>query len=408
LILQVKIIFNKVLGVVCSNTGQRLLIGLAAAGSTRRAALLQFELASVTQKIIRGNAMKVHVPIVLTFGLLLGCSSDPASALKTDADYQRDVTQGMHDGLLSDITALHQAAVDLQAAAPLPTGRGWDETQDQAAIVAMQGAWIKARSGYERTEGALAPLFGDLDAAIDARYDDFLEEIGAAGDQDLFDDQGVTGMHAIERILYLKNTPASVVDAEAALEGYKAAAWPSTAAEAADFKNKLCARFVTDTQTLIDDWTPAAIDLGGAFDGLVSLMNEQHEKVSKAAEGVEESRYSQRTMADIRDNLAGTQKAYALYTPWLATKPDGTSISASVEASFAQLNTAYTAVNGVSIPQPPAGWNSDNPSASDLASPFGKLFSAVQSAVDPATPGSAVDGMNRTAKALGFMEFVPQ
>ena len=64
--------------------------------------------------------------------------------------------------------------------------------------------------------------------------------LNVQGDNSLFDGQGVIGMHAIERILYVQQTPAFVVGFESKLPGYKAAAFPATEQEAADFKNKLC------------------------------------------------------------------------------------------------------------------------------------------------------------------------
>jgi iron uptake system component EfeO len=340
------------------------------------------------------------------FGFACSSSNDAKAEAHTDPDYEAEVVAKMHQTLLTDINGLHTAAQDLANAAPAPTGRGWSETEDAAGIDAMTKAWIRARGAYERTEGAIAPLFPDIDVEIDERYDGFLEELGpTGGDQNLFDDDGVTGMHAIERILFAKTTLDSVVAVEATLPGYKAAAWPATEQEAAAFKTKLCARLVTDTQTLIDQWQPQEIDLAQAYDGLVALMNEQREKVNKAASDEEESRYSQRTMADIRDNLTGTRTAYALFQPWLLSKADGTAIDGDVEHSFGALDTVYATVPGDAFPTPPATWSSETPTSDDLKTPFGKLFTAVHEAVDPNVKGSTVDGMNRAAKALGFAEF---
>jgi iron uptake system component EfeO len=314
----------------------------------------------------------------------------------------------MHATLLTDVQALHDATVELQAAAPTPAGRGWDATQDAAAITAMTQAWIKARAAYERTEGALAPLFPMIDEAIDFRYDDFIAVLDG-GDQDLFDDQGVTGMHAIERILFARETPASVIEVESTLPGYKAAAWPASEADAQAFKTKLCAQLVKDTQLLTDQWQQqTSFDLGGAFQGLIALMNEQREKVNKAASQEEESRYAQRTLADLRDNLAGTTRIYALFRDWLRTKSDGDVIDSDIESSFASLDSTYGSFAGDAIPAPSASWSSEHPSVADLQTPFGKLYSAVQKAVDPNVSGSAVDGMNRAARALGFPELAEQ
>src|SRR6185503_9368732 len=115
-------------------------------------------------------------------------SGDP---MMTDEQYRDAAVQGMHDLLLTDIKTMVKAATDLKNAAPTPPNRGWDATLDAQAIAAMKAAWIEARAGYEHSEGALAPLFPNIDNAIDARYDDFLTQLAAqGGDKALFDDAG--------------------------------------------------------------------------------------------------------------------------------------------------------------------------------------------------------------------------
>jgi iron uptake system component EfeO len=346
--------------------------------------------------------------------VVLACSSSgsPAPA-KSDDQLKQETVAGMHDTLLGDIDALVAAAKEIQAAAPVTPGRGWDKAQDGAAIEATKAAWIKARSAYERVEGALAPIFPDIDASIDARYDDFLADLGGAGDDDLFDDVGVTGLHAVERILYSDTIPSHVVEFEKTIAGYKPAAFPATEQESSDFKNKLCAKMIADAQTFHDQWQPAKIDVAVAFQGLVSLMNEQREKVNKASTNEEESRYSQRTMADLRDNLAGTKRAYGVFKPWLVTKgspapgvDDGAATDAKIAGDFAALDALYARFPDPAIPQPPDTWAAESPSPQDLATPFGQLYSGVHDAVDPNKTGSVVDEMNKAATILGFPQFV--
>lgn len=332
--------------------------------------------------------------------------SDAPPAGKTDAEYKQEIVAQMHAALLTDLEALHLHAKEMQAAAPSTKARGWDKAADAAAITAMQTAWLGARDAYEHVEGALAPIFPDLDAAIDERYDGFLEGLVGKGDDDLFDDKGVIGMHAAERILFLESTPANVVAFEKSLPGYKAAAWPATELEAASFKDKLLVKLVADTKTLRDQWQPAKIDIGTAYQGLIGLVNEQREKVNKASEGSEESRYSQRTMRDLRNNLLGTKKIYALFSPWLRSKPNGPAVDDAIVAGFAKLDAAYATVSGEAIPAPPATWSAEAPSATDLATPFGKLWTVVREAVDPLKAGSVVERMNAAAKIFGFPTFV--
>lgn len=343
-----------------------------------------------------------------------GCGSD------APADKKTEVAGAMQASMKGDLMALYQASLDLQAAAPAPVGRGWDATLDAAAITAMKAAWVRARTSYEHIEGATAPIFPELDVAIDERYDGFLTDLKGAGDPNPFDGVGVTGMHAIERILYSQPSdavPAGVVAFEASLPGYAPASFPATAEQAAQFQTGLCARLVADTKTLLDQWTPQEIDVSGAFQGLIGLMNEQKEKVNKASTGEEESRYSQHTMADLHANLAGTKKIYGLFSEWLRSKPatattpagmTGTMVDAAVNAGFDQLAAIYGTVPGDAIPQPPATWSAEMPSPADLQSPFGTLYTAIHQAVDPTAPTSVVSLMNQGATLLGIPVFTPE
>jgi len=331
----------------------------------------------------------------LAFVLLL------AACGTSDDDYKQQVVTGMHDSIGADLQTLITASQALQDAAP--TGHGWDATTDAAAITAMKTAWKNARVAYEHVEGATAPIFGDEDYTMDARYDDYLAKLGATGDQDLFDDQGATGMHSIERILWANEIPAKVIDFEEDLPGYKAAAWPTNATEADEFKTKLCQRLVDDAKKLHGEWTPANIDIGAAFQGLIGLMNEQKEKVNLAATGEEESRYAQLTLFDLRNNLDGTTKIYDLFRPWVQSK--GGEQDDMIQTGFGKLNQLYTANSGDALPPVPDTWSSDSPTAADLATPFGVLWSGVHTAVDSAADGSVVFEMNEVAAELGFPEF---
>jgi iron uptake system component EfeO len=369
--------------------------------------------------------MTLHRSLLSPFAAVLialagstGCSSS-----MTDAQYQANVVTGMRTSFVTDLGNLVTASQTLQTAAPTPPDRGWDATMDAAAITAMKAAWTDCRTAYEHIEGATAPIFPDIDATIDSRYDDFLAAL-PDGDSYLFDDMGVTGMHAVERILYANLIPQRVISYESTLTGYVAAAFPATAQEASDFKTKLVQRQIADAQTLQSGWEGATTyDLGAAFQGLVSLMNEQQEKVDKASTDQEESRYSQTTMADIRHNLEGTERVYALFQAWIKSKggatadaggadggvpQDGQMIDAAIEAGFAQLQTLYDAVPGDGIPEPPDTWSSENPTPTDQASPFGVLYEGVHQAVDPNRPGSIVAEMNLAAVLLGFPQFVAE
>ena len=323
---------------------------------------------------------------------------------KTDEERGKEVAQGMQASIGAEIDAWHAAAQKMMDAAPTPQGRGWDAKLDAEALEKMRAAWGETRATYEHIEGAVAPLFPDIDASTDARYEAFLVELGNEADPDPFDGKGVTGMHGIERVLFSDTTPAAVVTFEEGLPGYSKAAFPATEEEAARFKGELCGLLVSDIASLQSQWGSAELDLPGAFDGLISLMNEQHEKVNKAATGEEESRYSQKTLADLRANLVGTSKIYALFQPWITSKEGGDHVDGEIQAGFATLETAYDAIDGEAIPAPPETWSSTNPTEEDLKTPFGKLFLTVSDAVDPERDGSVVFEMSEAADLLGFPE----
>lgn len=328
-----------------------------------------------------------------------GCDDDGPS----DAEFETSVVAAMHDSIATDLADIATHTRALQAAAPM---HAWNATTDAQAIEAMRAAWKRARIAYEHVEGATAPIFPDFDASLDARYDDYLSDLGPAGDPTPFDASGVTGMHGIERILYAPTIRPEVIAFEITLPGYRAAAYPATDAEAMAFKTQLVQRLIDDAEELHAQWQPAAIDIGAAFQGLVGLMNEQREKVNLAATGEEESRYANVTLFDLRNNLAGTRQVYGVFRAWVAAK-NGEAADASIEAHLDTLEALYAGTSDA-LPEVPADWSSDMPTAANLATPFGRVWNTVHDEVDPNRPGSIVASMNEVAKLLGFPEFVEE
>jgi iron uptake system component EfeO len=341
---------------------------------------------------------------VLVTGTLAACGGSE----ETDAQLQLDIVSNMHRLVASEIQGLNQAASDLQAAAPASIAQGWDISGDGGvAMAAMKEAWTRTRFYWERAEGTLAPSFPDLDQSMDSRYENSLDQLGGVADPDPFDAQGLTGMHAVERILFAPGPP-PVVAYESSLAGYSVAAAPATDQEAADFKSGLCQRLVDDSQGVLAGWRSLTIDLGVVFMGLTGQLSAQAEKVSLAANHQQESRYSETTMTDLRSNLAGTRAIYDLFVPWLATKPYGTTLDNNARVAFDQLDQIYASVPGEAIPPPPSTWGASPESTEDLNSPFGTLYVTVVQAVDPSRSGSAVDAMNHVAIALGLPPFSAQ
>ncbi|APR78815.1 Hypothetical protein A7982_04162 [Minicystis rosea] len=326
----------------------------------------------------------------------VGCGDN--STVLDDAAREQQAVLGMKEAIQTHIEELDAAVKELQAAVPTPDDDGWNSTDDKAAVEAMRTAWKKARLAYETIEGPLAVVFPELDYTLDARYDAFIE---TAPDDNLFDDTGATGLHSVERIIWSDVTPQSVITFESGLPNYKAAAFPSNLTEATDFRDKLVARAVSDVGQMRDKWKALALEAPSAYQGVMGSMEEQHEKVVKAATGEEESRYAQYTLADMRANVAGGKATYALFHDWILTKEGGDAVDQAVAAGFAKLDEAYAGVSGDSLPSVPEGWSSENPTAEQLATPFGKLYSLVSAQSDASSSDSLVSAMTQAETILG-------
>lgn len=340
--------------------------------------------------------------VLLSFGLLLVV----AACGKADEDAQRSrVERDMKAWLAGNISEFRAAAEELQAAAPTPQGRGWSKVDDADAILRMQQAWGRARDAYELIEGAIAPLFPESDTATDARYDDFLTALGAAGDPKPFDAEGVVGVHAIERILWADRVPQAAIDFEKGIPGYRAPAFPATEVEALEFKRELATKLTRDIAQLEQQLKPLELDIAFAFRGLIDLTNEQLEKVDRAATGREESRYAQTTLRDLRANRAGCLAAYRLFRPWLLAR-GRSDLDAQVMRAFERLERAYATESGTALPRPPANWSSLEPKPEHLTTPFGKLFSVVKHETDDKQPDSLSASLMSVADALGLPKAV--
>jgi iron uptake system component EfeO len=321
---------------------------------------------------------------------LAGCSDSPN-------DYEGDATLTVRDYVGGQLEKLSKASEALQKAAPEPDADGWNADDDAAAVGDMRKAWGDARAAYERIEGSIVVLFHELDLSTDERYDGFIE---SDPDAYLFDGQGVTGVHAIERILWSDTIPERVVQFESKLDGYVKAAFPSTESEARDFKTGLCQRLVDDTHEMSSEFKSlGTLDSTTAFRGMIGSMREQSEKTTKAASGEDESRYAQNTLADMRANLAGARAVFEAFRPWIEADTSVTKAK-EIASGLDSIEKAYAATSGNALPEVPVGFNPDDPSEDDLATPYGKLWSLLNKQTDPRDATSLVAKMNASADAM--------
>lgn len=335
----------------------------------------------------------------LAAAALAACAGDEPV---TDATHRQQVLLAVKQHVATDLAEFVSASRALQAAAPVPDADGWSASRDAAAVTAMRAHWLRARRAYERVEGAIAVLFPDLDVSTDQRYDAFLaDEIPTHRDDDLFDGEGVTGMHAIERILWADAHPPRVVTFEMGISGYVPAAFPSDMAQAARFRDGLVARLVRDAAQMQQEFAPLALDTPAAFRGVIGSVQEQVEKVERAATAEEESRYAQVTLLDMRANLEGARRTWQAFRAWVLFR-NGAALAGRIDARFAALQQAYDAIQGDALPAVPMGWNPDSPSAEHRATPYGRLRTTLAEESDPTRAGSLAAEMNAAADLLSI------
>jgi iron uptake system component EfeO len=326
--------------------------------------------------------------------LLAACqSSEPSPEDRALADVKTLIARNLDD--------LVTASEGMQTAAPAADDDGWNAQTDADAISAMKAQWKKARVAYEHVEGAIAVLFPELDVSTDQRYDGFLAMFGS--DPNPFDGQLVTGVHGIERILWSDSIDPAVLAFEKGLSGYAVARFPANRQEAGDFKAGLCGRLVEDIRSMRDDFRPLALDPAAAFRGIVGSMEEQLEKAQKAATGEEESRYARFTLSDMRANVEAGRDTFAAFKPWLVAR-DGAALATEIDAAFARIDAAYARLPGDALPTVPATWSSLAPSAQDLATEFGQLWSVLSHEADADAAGSLVADLSAAATVLGIPE----
>jgi iron uptake system component EfeO len=342
---------------------------------------------------------RLALALTLTLAVAACSSSSTTAELPPGDDPSTRALLTVKSYIATNLDELLVAARELQSAAPAPDADGWNATADAAAVTTMKAAWRKARKAYEHVEGAIAVLFGELDESTDQRYDAFIE---STRDDNLFDDLTVTGIHAVERILWVDSTPATVIAFERGLPNYVVAAYPANLQQASDFKTRLCARLVADVQMMIDGFKPVALDPAAAYRGVIGSLIEQREKITKAETGEEESRYAGETLADMRSNVEGGLATQMAFRAWLDGKAGGVELDARITAGFKRITDAYAATSDARLPPLPPTWNAASPSPDDLATPFGRLYGVLQTESDEANPDSLVSAMNLAADAMGI------
>lgn len=316
-----------------------------------------------------------------------GCASEsPASSSVVQADAgdaatvdaaTTDTTEAEAVAQLRVTTKIQLDRVTTNAAMLLtlaPT-EAWS-TSDASRLEAMRASYIVLRDAYVQSEGLFAVLAPNLGPSIDRLYE---QAIGDVRDEAPFDAQGFAGLHAIERILWAEMQRMSVEAAEEAILGYSRPEFPKSKDDADAFRQKMLTDAQTQLAQAIAAIIGATIDFTTGMKVVRVTAERQLAKVTVEAPGKDVSRYSDRTLADLRSNFAGARAIYGSLLAHLRTLPGGRALDDAIAARFTAIDARYAALPGDALPEMPATWTATN---ADDGSEFGKLYVFVRNECD--------------------------
>lgn len=164
-------------------------------------------------------------------------------------------------------------------------------------IEAAKKLYAPARVHYERIE-PVAELFSDLDAAMDAREDDFEKKA---------QDPAFTGFHRLEKALWADHSTKGV--------------------------EKYAEQLANDTVELQKRLTSLAFPPNKVVGGAAALI----EEVAATKISGEEDRYSRTDLWDFQANVDGAQKIVDLFRPIL--EKENKTLLAKIDANLTTVHT---------------------------------------------------------------------
>lgn len=198
---------------------------------------------------------------------------------------------------LQNATSTYKTFVEEQIDQLLTDTTAWAEVLKSGDLEKAKTQYPIIRMAYERSE-PIAEAFGESDVKIDFREVDYVDENGS--------DEGWSGFHRIEKILWTQNTTVGT-------EGY------------AD-------QLVNDIKELKAKIATVDVIPDMMLTGAVDLLNE----VATSKITGEEEIFSHTDLYDFRANIEGAEKIFEIFKPLLAEKD--AALVADLEKEFANVN----------------------------------------------------------------------
>lgn len=236
---------------------------------------------------------KSHVVLVASLAFLAACSP----AKKAEETTQEAVQTVAVSKELQEATTTYKTFVEEQIDQLLTDTTAWAEVLKSGDLEKAKAQYPIIRMAYERSE-PIAEAFGESDVKIDFREVDYVDENGS--------DEGWSGFHRIEKILWTQNTTIGT-------EGY------------AD-------QLVNDIKELKAKIATVDVIPDMMLTGAVDLLNE----VATSKITGEEEIFSHTDLYDFRANIEGAEKIFEIFKPLLAEKD--AALVADLEKEFANVN----------------------------------------------------------------------
>ncbi|MFA9492884.1 iron uptake system protein EfeO [Streptococcus sp. E17BB] len=239
------------------------------------------------------NILRYSLLAVATLSLAACAQNSPTA---TSPSSGQTVVLNNQDQL-NQITKDYQAFVEQQIDQLLTDTEKWAELLKAGKLEEAKAQYPIIRMAYERSE-PIAESFGELDVRIDFRLVDYVDENNT--------EEGWSGFHRIERILWENNTTEGTV-------------------EYADQLVKDIKELRAKVSTV--DVTPDMMTTGA-----VDLLNE----VATSKITGEEEIYSHTDLYDFRANIEGAEKIFDLFRLLLQEK--NSDLVKELEARFADVH----------------------------------------------------------------------
>ncbi|MFC3928655.1 iron uptake system protein EfeO [Streptococcus caprae] len=243
--------------------------------------------------------MRKYVYILLSSALLLtACSVGNSQSSSSDSKATSSQTTAANNEALTKATESYKAFVEEQIDDLLTDTEAWAEVLKSGDLEKAKVQYPVIRMAYERSE-PIAESFGESDVKIDFREADYVAENGS--------DEGWSGFHRIEKILWTENTTKGTEEyADQLVKDIK------------ELKAKIATVDVTPDVMLT---------------GAVDLLNE----VATSKITGEEEIFSHTDLYDFRANIEGAEEIFKLFKSSIEEKD--AELATSIETEFANVNS---------------------------------------------------------------------